>query len=93
MKHLLLAIALAATPATPAEVQRTEAAMEKKLPNILPSWIEPRSPVRCIRHCKGITSSTFRLKAWHAKEHEDLNIEIVCDDVPDKHQCGWLVVR
>lgn len=85
---LLLALTSAASAETPKE--RAERLISAKAGTILPKWYQPVTPIVCVSYCKnGITSSTFELVAVHTETGKSVPLAIYCDDVPDKHQCGW----
>jgi hypothetical protein len=85
---LLLALTTTASAETPK--QRAERLMTAMVRTVLPKWYEPVSRIRCVSYCKdGITSSTFELEATDTNTGKLEYLAIYCDDVPDKHQCGW----
>lgn len=88
---LMLATTLAQAE-TPKE--RAERLMTAKVRSIVPKWYQQLSRVRCVSYCKnGLTSSTFELEAVNTNTGRPELLAIYCDDVPDKHQCGWGVRR
>lgn len=82
-----LAIALAAQTPT----SKVEAEAQARLSRIVPGWYQQETPLRCIQYCKTLAGSEFRYQARDTREQQEVIITVVCDDVPDQHQCGYLV--
>lgn len=71
--------------------EKTLEEARRRLPAIVPHWYLQRTPLRCLSHCKTLAGSDFRFEAYDTHAKEEVEVTVVCDDIPDEHQCGYLV--
>ena len=71
--------------------EKTLEEARRRIPAIVPSWYVQRTPLHCVSYCKTLAGSTFRFEGIDTHEKRAVEITVICDDIPDEHQCGYLV--
>ena len=55
----------------------------------VPERYQRRGPIRCEGSCDSPVGSLYTYNAFDQESGQYVTLRVSCDDVPDKHQCGY----